>query len=90
MTADKREAVRELRTGFEMSERRSCRSVELSRTVYRYEPLPSRDFEIQDGLQQLAAKHPEMGFGKFFAMLRRQGKSWNHKRVHRLLLYEAQ
>jgi len=31
--------------------------------------LPNRDLEIGEALQQLAAKHPEMGFGKFFAML---------------------
>lgn len=84
MTAEKREAVGCLKTGFEMSERRSCMAIDLSRTVYRYEPGPSRDLEIQEGLEQLAAKHPEMGFGKFFAMLRRQGKRWNHKRVHRV------
>ncbi len=67
-----------------MSERRACGSIEMSRTVYRYEPLPNRDLEIGEALQQLAGKHPEMGFGKFFAMLRREGKRWNHKRVHRV------
>ncbi len=73
-----------MKTDHEMSERRACTSVRLSRTVYRYEPLPNRDIEIGEALQQLASKHPEMGFGKFFGMLRRQGKSWNHKRVHRV------
>ena len=84
MTAERREAVGSLKCGYGMSERRACDAVELSRTVYRYEPLPSRDLEISEALRQLAAKHPEMGFGKFFSMLRREGKSWNHKRVHRV------
>ena len=84
MTAERREAVSYLKTGYKMSERRACLSIELSRTVYRYEPLPSRDFEIGEALERLAAKHPEMGFGKFFMMLRREGKGWNHKRVHRV------
>lgn len=84
MTAEYREAVTQLKTEHEMSERRACSAVELSRTVYRYDPLPSRDLEIGEALQNLAAKHPEMGFGKFFCMLRRTGKSWNHKRVHRV------
>lgn len=83
VTAEKREAVGHLRTQ-EMSERRACTSVKLSRTVYRYEPIAGRDIEIQEALQHLAAKHPEMGFGKFFMMLRRAGKRWNHKRVHRV------
>jgi len=84
VTAERREAVGSLKCGYGMSERRACDAVELSRTVYRYEPLPSRDLEISEALRQLAAKHPEMGFGKFFSMLRREGKSWNHKRVHRV------
>lgn len=73
-----------MKTGFEMSERAACGVIELSRTVYRYEPSPDRDVELQEALQRLAASHPEMGFGKFFMMLRREGKSWNHKRVHRV------
>jgi putative transposase len=32
----------------------------------------------------LAHRKPELGFGKLFEMLRRQGHKWNHKRVHRL------
>lgn len=50
MTAEKREAVREMKMGFEMSERRACGAIDLSRTVYRYEPLPSRDLEIGEVL----------------------------------------
>ena len=84
MTAEKREAVEVMKSGFEISERRACLSVSMSRTVFRYEPQAKRDLEIQEALQTLAANHPEMGFGKFFMMLRRQGKSWNHKRVHRV------
>ncbi len=33
---------------------------------------------------ELAHRKPELGFGKLFAMLRRQGHKWNHKRVHRI------
>lgn len=58
--------------------------MKLSRTVYHYCPQPKGDREIEDALRQLAEKHPEMGFGKFFAMLRREGREWNHKRVHRV------
>jgi putative transposase len=84
VTAEKREAVNFIKTEHEMSERWACETVEISRTVYRYEPLPKRDFEIGSELQKLAGDHPEMGFGKFFGMLRRMGKPWNHKRVHRV------
>lgn len=67
-----------------MSERRACEAIDIARAVYRYEALPSRDAEIGDALTSLASKHPEMGFGKFFAMLKQSGKRWNHKRVHRI------
>ena len=31
-----------------------------------------------------AERYPRYGFKKLFQVLRRQGKSWNHKRVHRI------
>lgn len=67
-----------------MSERGACGAIGLPRSVYRYEPVPSRDLDIQEALAEMAARHPEMGFGKFFGMLRREGRGWNHKRVHRV------
>lgn len=76
--------ARQIRAEHRVSERRACRLVRLSRTVYHYRPQPSGDREIEDALRLLAEKHPEMGFGKFFAMLRREGREWNHKRVHRV------
>lgn len=35
-------------------------------------------------LQALADKHPVYGFRKLFACLKRDGKSWNHKKVYRV------
>jgi putative transposase len=67
-----------------MSERRACRLVKLARTVFHYRPQPGKDHEIEAALARLAALHPEMGFGKFFRMLRREGRIWNHKRVYRV------
>jgi putative transposase len=56
----------------------------LARTVIRYRPIGRNDREIKEALAGLAEKHPEMGFGKYFAILRRMGKQWKHKRVHRV------
>ncbi len=67
-----------------LSERRGCELVSMARTVYRYRPVGRDDSEIEEALAGLAARHPEMGFGKYFAILRRMGKEWNHKRVHRV------
>lgn len=67
-----------------MSERRACRSVEMSRTAYRYQPLCRGDEPIVDALARLAEKHSDLEFGKFYGMLRQAGRGWNHKRVHRV------
>ncbi len=84
MTAEKREAVGCLKSEHEMSERWACEAVDLSRTVYRYRPLASCDQPIVDALSDLARDHPELGFGKFFRLLKLDGHRWNHKRVHRI------
>ncbi len=84
MTIEKREAVGYLKGEHEMSERRACWAVEISRTTYRYAPLDRGDGPIIDALSQLAEKHSDLGFGKFFRLLRQAGHGWNHKRVHRV------
>lgn len=82
MTAERREAVGCLKAT--MSERRACRSVEVSRTVYRYSGKDRGDRPLIDALAALARDHSDLGFGKFYAMLRADGHGWNHKRVHRV------
>lgn len=67
-----------------MSIRESCETVDLSRTVYRYQPDTDRDQPVIDALLALTDQYPTRGFDKFFPMLRRRGYKWNHKRVHRI------
>lgn len=64
--------------------RAACRTVELSRTVYRYKPDTDRDQAVIKELLALAESHPRHGFGKMFKILRRRGHRWNHKRVYRV------
>jgi putative transposase len=73
-----------LQTEHHLSERRACRLVKLSRSVFRYQASLRDDTEIQSRLAELAARHPEFGFRKMFLTLRRLGHSWNHKRVYRI------
>lgn len=66
------------------SQRRACRVVGISDSVYRYQPDPHRDDEIIARLQEAAERYPAYGFGKLFKILRRWGCTWNHKRVYRV------
>ena len=80
----RRELVDFLKTRFKFSQRRACRLVGIGVSVYRYKPDTSRDDEVIEGLQGVVSRYPAYGFGKLFKVLRREGRSWNHKRVHRI------
>lgn len=73
-----------MRQAHGLTERRACAVVSLRRSVYRYRQRPSGDGEIIAALLELAHRRPEEGFPKLFKRLRRQGRRWNHKRVHRV------
>ena len=66
------------------SQRLACRVVGLSRTVYRYRPDTRRDDAVIAALQAAVERYPAYGFSKLFKVLRRQGCTWNHKRVYRV------
>jgi len=67
-----------------VSERRSCRLLDLSRSAYRYQAKKTEDYEIAQELRQLAERQPRWGYGKMIGYLRHQGYVWNHKRIHRV------
>jgi len=73
-----------VRSEHELSVRRACKMVKLSRTVYYYRPDPARDEPIIEALVSLADSYPRYGFKKLFLILRRRGHPWNHKRVYRV------
>lgn len=55
----------------------------LSRSGYYYRSVKN-DREAIEALQALAGRYPAYGFRKLFALLRRAGKKWNHKKIYRL------
>ena len=67
-----------------ISERRSCRILDLSRSVYRYQAKSIDDQWIEQELQRLANSQPRWGYGKMIDYLRHQGYVWNHKRIYRV------
>ncbi len=52
--------------------------------MYFYQPDIRRDAPVIQALTELAERYPRYGFKKLFQLLRRQGNTWNHKRVHRI------
>ena len=83
-TARKRELVAYAVTKHQLSQRRACRLLGVSRSGLRYRRRPRQDGAVQELLLRLAASKPRWGFEKMFDWLRGQGYRWNHKRVRRI------
>lgn len=54
--------------------------------MYFYQPDTRRDEPVIRALTELAERYQRYGFKKLFQLLRRQGNTWNHKRVSVLTL----
>lgn len=81
----KRKAVQHLVTEEDYSQRRACQLVEISRSSARYSPKPRpEETAFKEQVRQLAHEHPNYGYRRITAILRREGSSINHKRVQRI------
>ena len=67
-----------------LSERRACRRLSVSRSVYRYQVCRAADQEVEQALLQLAQQPPPWGFDKMVDYLKHHGDGWNRKRVDRI------
>ncbi len=75
---------------YAMSERHTCRLMELARSTHRYRPRKAgRDAALRARLKELAAKRMRFGYRRLTAMLVREGTRANHKRVYRLYREEG-
>lgn len=70
----------------QLSVARSCQCAGLHRSTYYRVPLDwtVRDAEVIAALARLVEGRPSRGFWKCRKLLRRQGQSWNHKRIYRI------
>ena len=82
--AAKREAVAHLRTAFDMSERRACRTIGCVRMTVRYRSRRPDDTELRQRLRALAHERRRFGYRRLHVLLRREGFIVNHKRLFRL------
>jgi putative transposase len=79
--SQRREAVGILKQR-QVSERRSCQLVSLSRPGFHYQ-VRKADGALLEKLKAIAQEHPRYGYRRAWAVLRRSGDQLNHKRVHR-------
>ena len=82
--AAKREAVAHLRSAFDMSERRACRTIGCVRMTVRYRSRRPDDAELRQRLRALAHERRRFGYRRLHVLLRREGFKVNHKRLFRL------
>lgn len=69
----------------QVSQRRACRLVGLSRTVLAYQPASNPVNEaLTERMIELAAVRRRFGYRRIHVLLRREGRHANHKRIFRL------
>ena len=71
-----------------VSERRACLLVGLPRSTCQYQQRRSDPPELTARLRELASERPRFGYRRLHALLRREGRAINRKRVYRI--YRAQ
>lgn len=84
VTAPQRREGVEMFKSRDVSERRSCELVGISRSSHRYIEHPRDDSELAERLKQISNKHKRYGYRRAWALLRREGVNVNLKRVHRV------
>jgi putative transposase len=67
-----------------ISERRACRLTGLARSTQRRKPQALIEDGVTERLKELARERQRFGYRRLTALLRREGRQVNHKRIYRL------
>ncbi|OQP63349.1 transposase [Niastella populi] len=81
---EKREAVDFLTTDQQLSNRKACKLMGISRTTCQYQSKSKDDTELQTALTALTTRHAAIGFWQCCYRLWNRGYWWNHKRIYRV------
>jgi len=82
-------AVSHTRESLGLSERKACRLINISASVYRYRPKPSNDIVLRQRLRELAEQRKRFGSPRLHILLKREGLVINHKRTERIYREEG-
>jgi putative transposase len=85
----KRLAVSHVRESLGLSGRKACWLVNLSTSVFRYQPKQNDDELVRQRLRELAEKRKRFGSPRLHILLKREGLVINHKRTERLYREEG-
>ena len=69
---------------YKISQRQACKAVGLARASMQYQRKTKEDEPVIEQLAILTEKYPAIGFWQSYHRLKRQGFSWNHKKVYRI------
>jgi putative transposase len=82
--AARREAVANLRTSLEVSERRACSIIAADRSAVRYLSRRPDDTVLRARLRELADQRRRFGYRRLHVLLRSEGWTVNRKKTQRL------
>lgn len=83
--ASRKSLVGYLCNTYDVSQRRACRVIPISRKAVRYTPQrPLRDAQLLARIKQLGEQYPRYGYLMLHELLRREGLVINRKRTYRL------
>ena len=85
----KRQMVVEVMTTHELSQRRACGLIGITRRGLKRAPLEDRNRGLRQRLRELAEARRRWGCPMLYLMLRREGWRANHKRVERIYREEG-
>lgn len=80
----KRSAIAHMQQVYGASERRACGLTDQPRSTQRYEGKPKPNDGLEKRIAELAAARPRFGYRRLTVLLKREGISVWHGRVHRI------
>jgi putative transposase len=84
VTAGQRRQGVEFLRKLNISLRRACLMVGISRSSFKYEVRRQEDQELIEKIKEIGSRFKRFGYRRIWAMLRREGIEVNHKRIRRL------
>lgn len=89
MPTARKEVVRHLVDGHQVSERSACQLIGISRTAYRYQAQSHQDGVLRAHLKELAVQQSAYGYLLLLALLKAEGLVINRKSTYRIYTEES-